>query len=130
MLDFLHRLLRRIVSRESLPEENNWVALLRFWFIEAQLLSNSQFMEKSEFRTKAMKDAKGRINVERDKHKKANTDTNASAVIGDIFNPHVNQRRAYIRYLCFDLLKHRTFKSDLLGGWLVSNIHCCLPCLG
>ena len=116
MLDFFHRLLRRIVSRESLPEEKNWVSLLGFWFIEAQLLSNSQFMEKTEFRTKAMKGAEGRIEVEREKLKKPKTDTNASAVMGDIFNPHVNQRRAYIRHLCSELLKHRTFKSDLLGG--------------
>ena len=45
MMDFLHRLLRRIVSRESLLEENDWDALLGFEFIDAQLLSVSQFME-------------------------------------------------------------------------------------
>ena len=69
MLDFLHRLLRRIVSREKLPEKNDWDALLGFRFIDAQLLSVSQFMEKTEFRTKAMRPSKGRIYVESEKSK-------------------------------------------------------------
>ena len=94
MLDFLHRLLRRIVSRESLPEENDWDALLGVEFLDAQLLSISQFMEKTEFRNKAMRAAKGRINVENEKSKKSKTDVIASALMGDIINPHANQRRA------------------------------------
>ena len=116
MLDFLHRLLRRIVSRESLPEENDWDALPEFEFINAQLLSVSQFREKTEFRTKAMRVAKGRINVENEKSKKSKTDVIASAVMGDMFNPHVNQGRAYVRYVCTELWKHPTFKSDLVMG--------------
>ena len=116
MLDFLHRLLRRIVSRESLPEENDCNALLGFEFVDAQLLTVSQIMEKTEFRTKAMRAAKGRINVERKKNKQSKTDVIASAVIGDMFDPHVNQGRAYIRYVCSELLKHPTFKSDLVVG--------------
>ena len=116
MLDFLHRLLRRIVSQESLPDENDWDALLAFEFVDAQLLTVSQFLEKTEFRTKAMRAAKRCINVEREKSKKSKTDVIASAVMGDMFNPHVNQRRAYVRYLCTELLKHPTFKSDLVVG--------------
>ena len=117
ILDFLHRLMRRIVSRESLPEENDWDALREFEFVDAQLLSVSQFMEKPEFRTRAMRAAKGRINVERERSKKLKVDVIASADMGDMFNPHVNQGRAYIRYVCSELLKHPTFKSDLVV-WL------------
>ena len=116
MLDFLHGFLRRIVSRESLPEENDWDALLGFEFVDAQLLTVSQFLEKTEFRTKAMRAAKGRINVERENSKKSKTDVIASAVMGEMFSPHVNQGRAYIRYVCSELLKHPTFKSDLVVG--------------
>ena len=57
MLDFLYRLLRRIVARDSLPEEDDWDALLEFDFTNVQLLSVFQFMEKTEFRTKAMRAA-------------------------------------------------------------------------
>ena len=79
MLDFLHQLLRRIVSRESLPEENVLDGLLGF---DTHLLSISQFMEKTEFHTKAMRAAKGRINVEKEKSKKSKTDVIASANMG------------------------------------------------
>ena len=116
MLDVLHRLLRCIVSRESLPDENDWDALLGFEFVDAQLLTVSQFMEKTEFRTKAMRAAKGRINVEREKSKESKTDVTASTVMGEMFNPHVDQGRAYIRYVCSELLKHPTIKSDLVVG--------------
>ena len=73
-------------------------------------------MEKTEFRTKALRAAKGRINVEREKRKKSKTDVIDSAVMGEMFNPHVNQGRAYIRYVCSELSKHPTFKSDLVVG--------------
>ena len=97
-------------------EENEWDALLGFEFVDAELLTVSQFMEKTEFRTKAMRAAKGRNNVEREKSKTSKTDEIASAVMGEMFNPHVNQGRAYIRYVCSELLKHATFKSDLVVG--------------
>ena len=116
MLDFLQRLLRCIVLRESLPEENDWDALKEFELINAQLLSVSHFLEETGFRTKAIRAAKGRINVEKEKSKKSKTDVIASAVMGDMFNPHVNQGRAYVRYVCTELLKHPTFKSDLVMG--------------
>ena len=73
-------------------------------------------MEKTEFQTKAMRAAKGRINVEREKSKKSKTDVIASAVMGEMFNPHVNQGRAYISYVCSEFLKHPIFKSDLVMG--------------
>ena len=94
MLGFLHRLLSRIVSRESLPEEKNWDALLGFEFVDAQLLSISQFMEKIEFRTKAMRATKKCIFVEKEKSKKSKTVVIASVVMADMFNAHVNQGRA------------------------------------
>ena len=73
-------------------------------------------MERTEFRTKAMRAAKGRINVEREKSKKAKTDVIAGAVMGEMFNPHVDQGRAYVRYVCRELISHPTFKSDLVVG--------------
>ena len=61
-----------------------------------------------------MRSAKGRINVEKEKSKKSKTDVIASAFMGDMFNPHVNQRRAFFRYVSSELLKHPSFKSDLV----------------
>ena len=105
MLDFLHRLLRGIIWRDSLLEEIDWDTLLGFKFTDVQLLSISKFMEKTEFRTKRMTAAKNRNIVEQKKNKKTKTDTIASAVKGDMFNPRVNQRRAYIRCVRKELLK-------------------------
>ena len=82
MLVFLHRLLRGIISREILPEENDLDALLGFEFVDAQMLSISEFMEKTEFRTKAMRPAKGRINVQKDKSERSKADEISSAVMG------------------------------------------------
>ena len=73
-------------------------------------------MEKTEFRTKAMRAAKWRINVEKEKNKKVRTDVVAGTVMGEMFNPHVDQGRAYIRYVCKELINHSTFKSDLVVG--------------
>ena len=67
-------------------------------------------------RTKAMRAGKGRIKVEKEKIKKSKTDVIASAVMGVMFNPRVKQRRAYFRYVCSELLRHPTFKSDLVVG--------------
>ena len=65
MLDFLQRLLRRIVTEDCLPEEDDWNALLDFYFTNVQTLSVSQFVQKTEVRTKAMRAAKGRKIIER-----------------------------------------------------------------
>ena len=73
-------------------------------------------MEKTEFRIKSLRPAKGGIYVEREKSKKSNTDVVAIAVMGNMFNPQVNQGRAYMRHRCAELLKHPTFKSDLVVG--------------
>ena len=72
--------------------------------------------KKTEFRTKAMRAAKGRINVEREKHKKVRTDVVAGTVMGEMFNPHVDQGRTYILYVCKELINHPTLKSDLVVG--------------
>ena len=74
MIDFLHRLLRRIVTQNCLPEKDNWNALLDFDFTNVGLLSVSQFMENTGFRTKAKRAAKGRVKFEREKNNKARTD--------------------------------------------------------
>ena len=128
MVDFLHRLLRRIVVRDCLPEEDDWDALLDFDFTNAQFLSVSQFMQKTEFRTKAMRAAKGRINVEREKNKKVGNDVVGRTVMGEMFKPHVDQRRAYIRYVCKELINHSTFKTTWSWVWRVLITLFRLPC--
>ena len=64
MLDFLHRLLRRIVERDKLPDDSNWETLRQYYFIETKILDVPSFMEKNEFRAKAMRVAKSIIDVE------------------------------------------------------------------
>ena len=70
MLNFLHRLLRRIVERDTLPDESDWEALWQYDFIETKFLDVPSFMEKTEFWAKAMRVAKSKIDVEREKSKR------------------------------------------------------------
>ena len=116
MCDFLHRLLRRVVSRDCLPSEWDWYALRSFDFSVGELLGIPVFMRKTEFRSKVLKVAKSKIDVERERGKKARSDTVAKTVMGESFNPFIDQGRHYIKYVARELVKHPTFKSDLVIG--------------
>ena len=117
MCDFLHRLLRRIVSRSCLPAEWDWDALRSFDFAVSELLGIPEFMQKTEFRAKVLKVAKSKIDVERERGKKGKSDVVAKTVMGESFNPFIDQGRQYIRYVAKELMKHPTLKSDLVIGW-------------
>ena len=104
------------MTRDCLPEEVDRNALLKIDFTNAQLFSVSQFMETNETRTNAMRAAKGRTKVEREKNKKGRTDVVAGTAMGEMFIPHVDQGRAYIRYVCKELINHPTFKSNFVVG--------------
>ena len=73
-------------------------------------------MQKTEFRAKVLKVARSKIDAERERGKQSNSDTVAKAVIGESFNPFCDQGRQYIKYVAKELLRHPTFKSDLVIG--------------
>ena len=112
MFDFLHRLLRRIVSRSCLPDEWDCVALGYFEFAVGELFSNSEFMKKTEFRAEALKVARSKIDHERERVKKTKSDAVAKTVMGESFTTFNDQGRQYIKYGAKDLLRHPTFRSD------------------
>ena len=117
MLNFLHRLLRRILERETLPDENVWEVLRQYDFIDTKLLDVPSFMEKTEFRAKAMRVAKSKIDVEREKSKRQKPSEDvAGSVIRAIFIPFFETGRSYFRYVAKELIKHPSFKSDLVMG--------------
>ena len=114
MCDILHRLLRRIVARSCLPVEWDWYALRCFDFAFGELLSIPEFMQKIEFRAKALKVARAKIDVERGK--KAKSEAVAKTVMGESFNPFIDQGRQYLKYVAKEMLRHPKFKSDLVIG--------------
>ena len=117
LLNFLHRLLRRIVDRNTLPDEIDWEALRQNDFIETKLLDVPSFMEKTEFRAKAMSVVKSRIDVERQRSKRQKlSEAVARSVMGATFNPFIETGRTYIRYVAKELINHPAFKSDLVMG--------------
>ena len=116
MCDFLHRLLRRIVSRSCLPAEWDWDALRSFDFAVGELLGIPEFMQKTEFRSKVLKVAGSKIDVERERGKKVKSNAVAKTVMGESFNPFVDQGRQYIKYVAKELMRQSTFKSDLVVG--------------
>ena len=114
--DILHRLLRKNVSRSCLPDEWDWDALRSFDFAVGELLSIPEFMQKSEFRAKALKVAMLNIDVERERGKKEESAAVAKTVMGVSFNHFIDQGRQYLTYVAKELLRHHTFKSDLNIG--------------
>ena len=116
MCDFLHRLLRRIVSRSCLPAEWDWDALRSFDFAVNELLVIPEFMQKTEFRAKVLKVARSKVDVERERGKKGKSDAVAKTVMGESFNLFVDQGRQYIKYVAKEIMKHPTFRSDLVVG--------------
>ena len=116
MCDFWHRLLRRIVSRNCLPAEWDWDALRSFDFAVGELLGIPEFMQKTEFRAKVLEVSRSKIDVERERGKKGKSDVVAKTVIGESFNPFIDQGRQYIKYVAKELMRHPTFKSDLVVG--------------
>ena len=117
MLNFLRRLLRRILEHETLPDENDWEALRQHDFIHTKLLDVPSFMEKTEFRAKALRVAKSKIDVEREKsNRQRPSDIVARSVIEATFNPFIETGRSYIRYVAKELIKHSSFKSNLVMG--------------
>ena len=52
--------------------------------------------------------------MEKEKNKKVRTDVVAGTVMDEMFTPHFDQGRAYIRYVCKELINNPTFKSDLV----------------
>ena len=122
MVNFLHRLLRRIVERDTLPDESNWEALRQYDFLETKFLDVPSFMEKTEFRAKAMRVAKSKIDVEREKSKRQKpSEAVARSVIEATFNPFIETGRSYIRYVAQELIKHPAYKSDLVMGMASSD---------
>ena len=71
-------------------------------------------MQKTELRAKVLKVAKSKIDVERDRGNKGKSDVVAKTVMGESFNPFIDQGRQYIKYVAKELMKHPTFKSDLV----------------
>ena len=99
-----------------LPAEWDWDALRSFDFAVGELLSIPEFMQKTEFRAKVLKIARSKIDVERERRKKGKSDAVAKAVMRESFNPFIDQSRQYIKYVAKELLRHPTFKSDLVVG--------------
>ena len=114
LLDFLHRLLRRVVERDTFYDESDWETLRQSDFTSTKLLDVPSFMEKTEIRAKAMRVAKSTIGAERGKSKPS--EPVARSVIGATFNPFIDTRQPYIRYVAKELIKHSSFKSDLVLG--------------
>ena len=116
MCDLLHHPLRRIVAWSCLPAEWDWDALRSFDFAISELLSIPEFMQKTEFRAKLLTIARSNIDVERERGKKAKSDAVAKTVMGESFNPFIDQGRQYIKCVAKEIMKHPTCKSDLVIG--------------
>ena len=109
---FLNRLLRRIRQRSELPVESDEKQMRSFDFAVKELLSVPDFMPKTKFRAKALKVAKSKIDIERDRGKRTKASVMAQAVLGVTFSTFIEQVRHYLKNVVKELLRHSSFKSD------------------
>ena len=79
-------------------------------------MSIPEFMQKTEVRAKLLKVARSKIDVERERENKSKSDAVAKMVMGESFNPFIDKGKQYIEYVSKELLRHPTFKSDLVIG--------------
>ena len=80
----------------------------------SELLGIPEIMQKTKYRAKVLRVAKSKIDVERERGKKGKSDVVAKTVMGESFNPFLDQGRQNIKYVAKELMKHPTFKSDLV----------------
>ena len=73
-------------------------------------------MQKTEFCAKVLKVARSKTDVERERGKMGKSDAVAKTVMGESFNPFLDQGRQYINYVAEELMRDPTFKSDLVIG--------------
>ena len=72
------------------------------------------FVEKNEFRSKTIRVAKAKTDLEREKEKRSKpSDVIARPVMTEAFNPFIDSGRTYIRYVARELIKH-PFLSHIL----------------
>ena len=79
-----------IVPRSCLPNEWDWETLPSFYFPVVEFLSIPELMHKTEFRSKVLKVARSKIDVERERGKKTKSDAVAKTVLGESFNPFID----------------------------------------
>ena len=117
MLDFLHRLIRRIMLSSSLPKEKDWEVLRYFDISSVEFWDEPSFMEKIEFSAKTMMVAKTKNDVEREKRKRSKSSEDiARIVISGASNPFFDSGRTNVRYVAKDKIKQPSFNSDLVVG--------------
>ena len=102
------------MPRSSLPGEWEWDALRSFDFVVGEMLSILVFLQKTEFRVKALKVARSKTDVERERWKKTRSVAVVKRVMAELFNPFLDKYRQYIKYVPQELLRHPTFKTDLV----------------
>ena len=116
MVNFLHRLIRRVLQRASLPQEDDRDSIDRSDFVKKELLSNEQFMVKTTVKDRALTVVKAQIDVEKSRKKSGGSRKAATFVIVEEYTPFNEACREFIRQLCLDMLSHITFNSDLVVG--------------
>ena len=122
LLNFLHRLLRRIVERDTFPKESDWEVLRQHKLYRDKISRCAMFYGEDEFRAKAMRVAKSKTDVEREKSKRQKPpEAVAHSVIEGSFNPFFETGRSYIRYVAKELIKQPSFKSDTVMGMASSD---------
>ena len=104
-------------------KEANWPTLrIRlgniaiFCFCCDRVIECSRFHAKDPMSWQSVKDRQVQTDKGRNTGKRTKAGVVAKAVMGETFNPLINQAPRYLLYVMRELLKHLSFKSDLVVG--------------
>ena len=108
--------MRRLVKRSYLLDESDWEKVHFFDFAVEEILSIPDFMQKNEFRAKALKVDKSETDMERDRGRTRRLTLMFALLWGRHFIPFLTGGCSILSTLQNIYWRHPTFKSDLVIG--------------
>ena len=124
-LGFLKWLFRRVVTKSSLPREDDWDAILNFDIGGKIFLAVSDFMLKRHFRTAALRVVKVSLDAQNERSKISGIQLMTSSWVNEFLTPYLESATNFLNFVCNSFLSHNFWKSDLVKG-LTSFDYCFL----
>ena len=110
----MYRLLRRIVTKSSLPHDKDWDTNHCFDFGGKSFLAVLEFMRKRHFQTGALHVVKTIVDVEERSMNESGAQVMTTVLVNESLLPYLESARKSLKFVYDGLLSHKLWKSDLV----------------